>query len=83
MYQHNLYGDAARGCHHRGDGPDASQRPISHNRRRHEDLIDEASRRSPFGCLEVGAEKIVHDVSQGNHVRQTMEPRVRITKRRR
>ena len=32
---------------------------------------------------EVRAEKIVHDVSQGNQVRQTMEPRVRITKRRR
>ena len=28
---------------------------------------------------EVGAEEIVHDVSQGNHARQTMEPRVRIT----
>jgi len=33
--------------------------------------------------MEVGAEEIVHDVSQGNHARQTMEPRVRITKRRR
>jgi hypothetical protein len=65
MYQHNLYGDAARGCHHRGDGPDASQRTISHNRRRHEDLDEEGSRRNPFGCLEVGAEKIVHDVTQG------------------
>jgi hypothetical protein len=42
MYQHNLYGDAARGCFHRGDGPDASQRRISHNRRRHEVLNDEA-----------------------------------------
>ncbi len=28
---------------------------------------------------EVRAEKIVHDVLQENHARQTMEPRVRIT----
>ena len=28
---------------------------------------------------EVGAGEIVHDVSQGNPARQTMEPRVRIT----
>ena len=42
MYQNNLYGDAARDCFHRSDGPDASQRRISHNRRCHEDLIDEA-----------------------------------------
>jgi hypothetical protein len=25
MYQDNLYGDAPRGCHHRGNGPDASE----------------------------------------------------------
>jgi hypothetical protein len=33
-YHNNLYGDADRGCHHRGDGPDASQRTISNNRQR-------------------------------------------------
>jgi len=32
MYQDTLYGVSACGCHHRGNGPDASQRPISHNR---------------------------------------------------
>ena len=32
---------------------------------------------------EVRAEEIVHDVTRGNPARQTMEPRVRITKRRR
>jgi len=79
MYQHNLYGDAARGCHHRGDGPDASQRSISHNRQRLGDLIEEASRRNPLVAEEVGAEEIVDDVSQGIPARQTMEPRVRIT----
>jgi len=51
MYQHNLYGDAARGCHHRGDGPDASQRDISHNRQCLGDLIEEASRQNPLGYI--------------------------------
>src|SRR5712691_640241 len=32
MYQDSLYGVSACGCHHRGNGPDASQRPISHIR---------------------------------------------------
>jgi hypothetical protein len=49
MYQDNLYGDAARGCHHRGDGSDASQRTISHNRQRRGHLIDEATWRNPLG----------------------------------
>src|SRR5579864_5453931 len=44
------YGDAARGCHHRGDGPDASQRTISHNRQRRGVLVIEDARRSPWGC---------------------------------
>jgi hypothetical protein len=43
-----LYGDAARGCHHRGDGPDASQRVISYNRQRLGVLVIEARRRSPW-----------------------------------
>src|SRR6266581_3202714 len=50
MYQHNLYGDAARGCHHRGDGPDACTRTISHDRQRLGDLSEEASWRHPWGC---------------------------------
>ena len=33
-YHNALYGDAARGCHHRGDGPDASQRVITNHRQR-------------------------------------------------
>ena len=66
LYQHILYGDAARGCPHRGNGPDARERDISHNRQRLGDLIEEASRRNPWGSQEVRAEKIVHDVSQGN-----------------
>src|SRR6202171_6363108 len=45
-----LYGDATRGCHHRGDGPDASQRVISYNRQRLGVLVSEASRRYPRGC---------------------------------
>jgi len=44
---------------------------------------NEAPRRNPLGSQEVRAEEIVHDVSQGNPARRTMEPRVRITKRRR
>ena len=39
MYQVDLYGDAARGRYHRGDGPDTLQRPISHNRQRREHLV--------------------------------------------
>src|SRR5260370_42512396 len=57
--------------------------PFRTTARRHEVLDEEVSRRNPFGCLEVSAEKIVHDVTQGIQARQTMEPRVRITKRRR
>src|SRR6202022_1658686 len=41
----HMYGDATRGCHHRGDGPDASQRVISFNRQRVGVLVSEASRR--------------------------------------
>ena len=51
MYQDKLYGDAARGCHHRGDGPDARQRPISHNRQRREHPVIGVSRRDPWGCI--------------------------------
>jgi hypothetical protein len=49
MYQDILYGDAARGCHHRGDGPDASQRVIANRRQRREVLVSEALRRDPWG----------------------------------
>ncbi|HYM96805.1 MAG TPA: hypothetical protein VET26_05875, partial [Candidatus Sulfotelmatobacter sp.] len=49
-YHNNLYGDAARGCHHRGDGPDASEPSISYNRQRFEVLVIEASQRNPLGC---------------------------------
>jgi hypothetical protein len=48
-YHNNLYGDAARGCHHRGDGPDASKPSISFNRQRLGVLVSEASRRDPWG----------------------------------
>ena len=49
-YQNNLYGDATRGCNHRGNLHDASARPISHNRQRLGDFVIEAPRRSPVGC---------------------------------
>ena len=45
-----MYGDAARGCHHRGNGPDARQCTISHNRQRLGDLVIGAPRRNPWGC---------------------------------
>src|ERR1700730_2707173 len=51
-YENNLYGDATRGCHHRGNGSDACAQPISHNRQRHGALINEATRRSPWGYRE-------------------------------
>jgi len=40
-----LYGVAARGCLHRGDGPDARQRTIATNRQRLGVLRDEDTRR--------------------------------------
>jgi hypothetical protein len=83
MYQDTLYGDAARGCHHRGDGPDASQRSISHNRQRLGDSAMRLRDETRLVAEEVGAGEIVHDVAQEIAARLTMEPRVRITKRRR
>ena len=44
-----LTGDAARGCHHRGDGPDASERVIANHRQRRGVLVSEALRRDPWG----------------------------------
>jgi len=49
-YHNNLYGDAARGCHHRGDGPDARERTISISRQRLGILIHKGPRRNPWGC---------------------------------
>jgi hypothetical protein len=43
----NMYGDAARGCHHRGDGPDSSQRTISDQPPTSRRLVSEAARRNP------------------------------------
>jgi len=39
MYQDSLDGVSARDCHHRGNGPDASQQPISHSRQCREVLL--------------------------------------------
>src|SRR5437762_3510767 len=50
MYQDSLDGVSARDCHHRGNGPDASQRSISHSRQCREVLLVEVSRRNPWGC---------------------------------
>jgi len=44
-----LYGDAARGCHHRGNGPDARKRTISISRQRLGVLINEGPRRNRWG----------------------------------
>ena len=49
-YHNTLYGDATRGCHHRGNGPDARKRTIFDIRRRLGLLIHEDPRRSPWGC---------------------------------
>jgi len=51
-YHNTLYGDAARGCHHRGDGPDASQRVISNNRQRLGVLVIEGFAAIPVGSME-------------------------------
>jgi hypothetical protein len=48
-YHNNLYGDAARGCHHRGNGPDARMRTIFVSRQRLGALIEEGPRRNPWG----------------------------------
>ena len=57
MYLVTLYGDAARGRYHSGDGPDSAQRPISHNRQRREGLVIGARRRNPWVTEEVVQEK--------------------------
>ena len=49
-YHNTLYGDATRGCHHRGNGPDARKRTIFDIRQRLGVLIIEDPRRSPWGC---------------------------------
>ena len=49
LYQHILYGDAARGCPHRDNGPDARERDISHNRQRLGDLIRRGFATKPVG----------------------------------
>jgi hypothetical protein len=64
-YHNTLYGDAARGCHHRGDGPDASQRTISFNRQRHRSLVSEALRRVPWGCETSGPYHQEKEVKHG------------------
>src|SRR5579864_3714668 len=48
-YHNNLYGDAARGCHHRGNGPDTRMRTIFVSRQRLGVLIKEGPRRNPWG----------------------------------
>lgn len=49
-YHNILYGDAARGCHHRGNGPDARKRTTFVSRQRLGVLINEGPRRNPWGC---------------------------------
>jgi len=81
MYQDTLYGAAARGCHHRGDGPDASQRPISHSRQRREDHLIGSCGDTHGVAEEASAEKDVDRVSPREVDRLTMEPRVHITEK--
>src|ERR1051326_8731000 len=81
MYQDTLYGAAARGCHHRCDGPDASQRPISHSRQRREVLLIRSCGDTHGVAEEAGAEKDVDRVSPREVDRLTMEPRVHITEK--
>src|SRR5260370_37753355 len=50
-YQSTLYGDAARGCHHRGDGPGTRKASISTNRQRLGVLIDEGFAAKPDGTI--------------------------------
>ena len=48
-YHNTLYGDATRGCHHRGNGPDARKATIFDNRQRLGILINEGPWRNPWG----------------------------------
>jgi hypothetical protein len=48
-YHNTLYGDAARGCLHRGNGPDARNATIFDDRQRLGILIDEGPWRNPWG----------------------------------
>jgi hypothetical protein len=48
-YHNTLYGDAARGCFHRSNGPDARKRTTYVIRQRLGVLINEGPRRNPWG----------------------------------
>ena len=59
----HLYGDAARGCHHRGNGPDACERTISHRHQCLGILIDEGPQRNPWGYRGGTCRRVVDYVS--------------------
>ncbi|HEV2027080.1 MAG TPA: hypothetical protein VGS16_00940 [Candidatus Dormibacteraeota bacterium] len=62
-YHNTLHGTVARGCHHRGDGPDASQHVISNNRQRLGVLVIEGSRRNLWGQWTLGPYHLEKEVS--------------------
>ena len=81
MYQDSLYGVSARDCHHRGNGPDASQRPISHSRQRRAVLVMRSCGETHGVAEEVGAGQVIDRVSPREADRRIMEPRVLITEK--
>lgn len=83
-YHNDLYGDAARGCHHRGNGPDARERTIFVIRQRLGVLINEGPRRNPWGYRGGACRSDPVHVTRPHGSRQTDETyRVHIFRRRR
>jgi hypothetical protein len=79
-----LYGDAARGCHHRGNGPDARERTISNSRQRLGVLFIEGPRRNPWGYRGGACRRDPEHVTPPHGSRQTNGTyRVHISRRRR
>src|SRR2546429_8911291 len=75
MYQDTLYGVSARDCHHRGNGPDASQRPISHSRQCREGFFARSCGETRGVAGEVRAGQVIDRGSAREADRQMMGPR--------
>jgi|SRR5690348_4814690 len=83
-YHNNLYGDAPRGCHHRGNGPDTRMRTIFVTRQRLGVLINEGPRRNPWGYRGGACRSDPFHVTSQDGARQTDgTDRVHIFRRRR
>jgi hypothetical protein len=75
-YHNTLYGDAARGCHHRGNRPDARERTIWISRQRLGVLI-KGPRRNPRVCnrVHLWEKEVTHRWLRRRRLRRSRPPR--------